>query len=182
MKTVHSDIKEILLTNTQLTGRIAELAKEIDVDYAGKNPVLLCLLKGSVPFLGKLCEFISIPMTYECIRVSSYIDTTSSQNVKIQNINLDSLKGKDILIIEDIIDTGITLEATVKYLYSIEPKSIEIMTLLSKPSRRQVLGLEPKYIGFIIPDAFVVGFGLDYNENYRNYPHIGILKEEIYRD
>lgn len=174
-------IKKILINEGELSKRIKELSEEISSDYEGKDVIMLCLLKGSISYFAKLCENITIPVEYEFLRASSYHGATSTGDVKVSYLSNEKLAGKHIIVVEDIIDTGLTLSKIMEMLKEYNPASIEITTLLDKPARRQVEGVVPKYIGFEIPDEFVLGFGLDWNEKYRNLPYIGILKEEYYK-
>lgn len=178
---MHDVVKKVLITEEELDKRIKEVAKEIEKDYADKTPVMLCLLKGSISYFARLCENMNIPMVYEFLRASSYHGATTTGDVKVSNLPLLDLKGRHIIVVEDIIDTGLTLSCILEVLKKYEPASIEMTTLLDKPARRQVEGIVPKYVGFVIPDEFVLGFGLDWNEEYRNLPYIGVLKDEFYK-
>ncbi|MBR5873415.1 MAG: hypoxanthine phosphoribosyltransferase [Oscillospiraceae bacterium] len=175
-----NDIREVLLTKEEIEAVVKELGKKITEDYKGKNLFLITVLKGAVVFLGDLMRAIEIPCEIEFMVLSSYgSGTTSTGSVKIvKDIDLP-LEGKDVLIVEDILDTGFTLSFLVDLLKSRNPKSIEICTLLDKPDRRKV-EISAKYTGRKIPDEFVVGYGLDYDEKYRNLPFIGVLKPEVY--
>ena len=175
-----NDIREVLLTKEEIEEVVKELGKKITEDYKGKNLFLITVLKGAVVFLGDLMRAIEIPCEIEFMVLSSYgSGTTSTGSVKIvKDIDLP-LEGKDVLIVEDILDTGFTLSFLVDLLKSRNPKSIEICTLLDKPDRRKV-EISAKYTGRKIPDEFVVGYGLDYDEKYRNLPFIGVLKPEVY--
>lgn len=174
------DIKEILFSEEVLTKRIKELASEISADYKGKELVVVGILKGSVIFAAELIKNISIPCEIDFMAVSSYGNSTETSGVVRILKDLDSnIEGKDILIVEDIVDTGVTLAYLLKYLKARKANSIEIVALLNKQARR-VSDLEVKYIGFEVPDGFIVGYGIDYAEKYRNLPFIGILKPEIY--
>jgi hypoxanthine phosphoribosyltransferase len=174
------DIKEILFSEEVLTKRIKELADEISTDYKGKELVVVGILKGSVIFAAELIKNISIPCEIDFMAVSSYGNSTETSGVVRILKDLDSnIEGKDILIVEDIVDTGVTLAYLLKYLKARKANSIEIVALLNKQARR-VSDLEVKYIGFEVPDGFIVGYGIDYAEKYRNLPFIGILKSEIY--
>ena len=175
-----NDIREVLLTKEEIEAVVKELGKKITEDYKGKNLFLITVLKGAVVFLGDLMRAIEIPCEIEFMVLSSYgSGTTSTGSVKIvKDIDLP-LEGKDVLIVEDILDTGFTLNFLVDLLKSRNPKSIEICTLLDKPDRRKV-EISAKYTGRKIPDEFVVGYGLDYDEKYRNLPFIGVLKPEVY--
>ena len=173
-------IKEVLASEQQLKDKIAELGAAITRDYAGKDLLMVSILKGSVMVMADLMRAVDLPMAIDFMNVSSYgAGTETKGSVKIlKDLDVD-IKGKDLLIVEDILDSGVTLHNLINLLRQREPASIEICTLFSKPSRRRV-DVEAKYIGFIIPDAFIVGYGLDYDEKYRNLPYVGILKEEIY--
>ncbi len=175
-----NDIREVLLTKEEIEAVVKELGKKITEDYKGKNLFLITVLKGAVVFLGDLMRAIEMPCEIEFMVLSSYgSGTTSTGSVKIvKDIDLP-LEGKDVLIVEDILDTGFTLSFLVDLLKSRNPKSIEICTLLDKPDRRKV-EISAKYTGRKIPDEFVVGYGLDYDEKYRNLPFIGVLKPEVY--
>ncbi len=174
-------IKKVLISEEELTKRIKELSLQISKDYEGKDVFMLCLLKGSISYFARLCENITIPVEYEFLRASSYHGATSTGEVKMSYISTENLKGKHVIVVEDIIDTGLTLSKIMNVLKGYNPESIEITTLLDKPSRRLVHDVTPKYIGFEIPDEFVLGFGLDWNEKYRNLPYIGVLKDEYYK-
>lgn len=175
------DIEKVLLTEEEIDKKIREIGGKISKDYANKDLMLIGVLKGSVVFMADLLKRITIPCTMDFMAVSSYgASTTTSGVVRILK-DLDfEIQGKDILIVEDIIDSGVTLKYLVKYLKSRKPKSLEIACLLNKQERRKV-DLSPKYIGFEVPDYFLVGYGLDFAEKYRNLPYIGILKEEVYK-
>ena len=174
------DIKEVLLSEEQIETRCEELGQQIDQDYAGNAPLLVGLLKGSVPFMAELMKHIHLPITIDFMDVSSYVGTQSSGDVRI-NKDLDySIVGMDILLVEDIIDTGHTLSKVRTLLYNKGARSVKIVSLLDKPERR-VVDIQGDYVGFTIPNAFVVGYGLDYEQKYRNLPFIGILKEEVYQ-
>ncbi|MBQ8600283.1 MAG: hypoxanthine phosphoribosyltransferase [Clostridia bacterium] len=174
------DIKEILFTEEQLHSKIQELGKAITKDYVGKDLLMVSILKGSVMVMADLMRAVDLPLEIDFMNVSSYGSGTETKgSVKIlKDLDVD-IKGKDLLIVEDILDSGVTLHNLINLLKQREPRSIEICTLFSKPDRRQV-EVEAKYLGFEIPDAFIVGYGLDYAEKYRNLPYVGILKEEVY--
>lgn len=177
---INNHIEKVLISEEELAKRIKELATTISEDYEDKNPVMICLLKGSVSYFAHLCEQMYIPLEYEFLRASSYHGATTTGEVKLLHVPTISLKGRHVIIVEDIIDTGLTLSAIKKVMLDMEPASLAITTLLDKPCRRLVNDMVPEYIGFEVPDEFVVGFGLDYNEQYRNLPYIGVLKKEIY--
>ena len=174
------DVERILFTEEQLQKRVAELGAQITADYAGTNPVLASVLRGSYIFMADLTRQIKLPLTVDFMAVSSYgSGTTSSGQVEIRKDLSDSIEGRDLLIVEDILDSGNTLYYLQRILNARHPASIKICTLLDKPERR-AKPIEADYKGFTIPDAFVVGYGLDYDERYRNLPYIGILKPEVY--
>ncbi len=180
---IHNDIERIMLSEEQLDGIVKRLADQISEDYKDEDGrlVLLCILKGSVVFMGELMKRISIPVEIDFMRVSSYGgDTVSSGNVNIiLDLQRKDLPQCDILIIEDIIDSGKTLSYLARYLKLKGARSVRTCTLLDKPSRRTV-SFMPDYVGCEIPDEFVVGYGLDYDERYRALPFLGILKPEVY--
>ena len=175
------DIKEILLSAEEITALTMDIADKINKDYEGKNLVLLGLLKGSVCFMAELMKYIKIPCQIDFMSVSSYGNgTESSGRVNILKDMSISPEGKDILIVEDIIDSGNTLSFISQYLKSKRCSSVNIVTLLNKPARRQT-EVDVKYSCKEIEDLFVVGFGLDFAEYYRNLPYIGVLKESVYK-
>lgn len=175
-----NDIREVLVSEEELKEIVKELGKKITEDYKGKNLFLITVLKGAVVFLGDLMRAIECPCEIEFMVTSSYgAGTVSSGNVKIVKDIDVPLEDKDVLIVEDILDSGLTLSFLMELLKNRNPKSIEICTLLDKPSRR-VANITAKYTGRQIPDEFVVGYGLDYDEKYRNLPFIGVLKPEVY--
>lgn len=177
---MHDDIKEVLVSEEQLKAKIAELGAQISKDYEGKNLVLVSILKGSVVFMADLMRAVSIPCSIDFMVVSSYgSSTVTSGLVKIIKDLDDDLSGKDVLIVEDILDTGVTLSNLVPMLKLRNPSSVKICTILDKPSRRKA-DIQPDYEGFQVPDEFVVGYGLDYDEKYRNLPYVGVLKPEVY--
>lgn len=175
-----NDVEKILFSEEELKARVAQLGEEITRDYAGKAPVLASVLRGSYIFMADLTRQIKLPVTVDFMAVSSYgSGTSSSGQVEIKKDLSDSIEGKDLIIVEDILDSGNTLYYLVDVLRARKPASIRICTLLDKPDRR-VKPISADYCGFSIPDAFVVGYGLDYDEKYRNLPYIGILKPEVY--
>lgn len=176
-----NDVKEILYSPEELTRRIKEMGEKISKDYKGKELVLIGVLKGSVMFMSDLMKEISIPCSMDFMAVSSYGNSTTTTGVVRILKDLDyAIEGKHVLIIEDIIDSGVTLKYLMEYLRNRKPESLEIACLLNKPERRRV-EIKVQYIGFNVPDHFLIGFGLDYAEKYRNLPYIGILKEEVYK-
>ncbi|SFC66685.1 hypoxanthine phosphoribosyltransferase [Clostridium uliginosum] len=177
---MREDIQEILFDEEALSNKINELGKQISNDYKGKELVVVGILKGSVIFAAELLKNISIPCEIDFMAVSSYGNSTESSGVVRILKDLDhSVEGKDILLVEDIVDSGVTLSYLLKYLKARKANSIEIVSLLNKPARRKA-ELDVKYIGFGVPDAFIVGYGIDYAEKYRNLPFIGTLKPEVY--
>ena len=180
---LEADIGEILLTEEQIQTRIAELGRQISANYAGRHLTLVSVLKGSLPFMADLMRAISIPVRIDLMEVSSYggTSTESSGLVRILKDLSASIQGEDVLIVEDIIDTGLTLNYLLRYLRGKNPASLRICTLLDKPARRLV-DIPVDYIGFTIPDQFVVGYGLDYGEVYRNLRFVGVLRPEVYSE
>ena len=174
---IEEDILKILITNEEITNRCIELAREIEKDYEDKNPILVCLLKGSLPFLAKLLEHIRIPLEIDCIKVHSYNGTSSTGSVTIEHLKSNKYNNRHVILVEDIIDTGLTLKKTCELFNDFNVSSLEIMSLLNKKVLNQV-DLNAKYIGFDIPNEFVIGFGLDFNEKYRNLPYIGVLNTD----
>ena len=165
----------VLINEAKIEKRLDELAKQIMKDYGEEDLVFIGVLKGSAPFMIELAKRIKNSVEFEFIQARSYDGTESTGKVEITQDLSGSIEGKNVIIIEDIIDTGRTLEYLTRYLTFHNPKSIKLCTLLSKPSRR-VVDLKVDYIGFTIPDEFVIGYGLDYNQRYRNLPYIGVLK------
>ena len=177
MYDMNQDIDHVLVSEEQLRAKVTELGARISRDYAGRQLLLVSILKGSVVFMADLMRAITIPCSIDFMVVSSYggANTTSTGLVKI----VKDLTGKDVLIVEDILDTGITLSNLVPMLKMRNPCSVRLCTILSKPSRRKAQ-IEPDYLGFEVPDEFVVGYGLDYAETYRTLPCVGVLKPEVY--
>lgn len=177
---MHPDVERILVSKEELDGINERLGAQISRDFQGKNLLVVGILKGSIYFMTDLTRYITVPCKIDFLQVSSYgSGTTSSGAVKIvKDIDIN-LEGYDILIVEDILDSGRTLNYVCNLLKSRNPNSIKIATLLDKPERR-VVDLKPDYVGCDVPDEFVVGYGLDYDQMYRNLPYIGQLKREIY--
>ncbi|NCE63179.1 hypoxanthine phosphoribosyltransferase [Pseudoflavonifractor sp. 524-17] len=177
---LHQDIERILFSEEELKARVAELGAQIDRDYANQTPLLISVLRGSFIFMADLVRSITRPCTVDFMAVSSYgSGTTSSGQVKIVKDLSEQIEGRDIIVVEDILDSGNTLSYLFQLLQARHPASIRLCTLLDKPERR-TKPVAAQYVGFTIPDAFVVGYGLDYDEKYRNLPCIGILKPCVY--
>ncbi len=178
---LEDDVAEILITEEELQARVAELGKAISDDYRGKDLLLVCILRGAVVFLSDLMRHITIPHEIDFMAVSSYgAATETSGIVRILKDLETSIEGRDVLIVEDIVDTGLTLNYIINNLKTRRPASLRTCVLLNKPERRLV-DVPLDYVGFDIPNKFVVGYGLDYGEKYRNLPFIGVLKPELYR-
>ncbi len=175
-----NDIERVLISKEMLQGRIKELGLQITNDYKDKDLVLICILRGSILFYGELAQEINLPLVMDFMAVSSYEGGTHSSGVvRIQHDLVENIKDKDVLIVEDIIDSGLTLSYIIENLKSRKPNSIKLCTLLDKPEHR-IAPVTVDYVGFEIPDEFIVGYGLDYKQVYRNLPFIGILKPEAY--
>lgn len=178
---MENDIQQILLTEAQIQNRIRELGEVLTAEYADKNPVIVGVLKGVVVFYADMVRQIKVPCQMDFMWLSSYAGTNSTGNMLVRQDVTANIRGRHVLILEDIYDTGNSLDFTVKHLKEKEPASVKICTLLDKPERRKPgITLQADYVGFTIPNAFVVGYGLDYNEKYRNLPYIGVLKPEVY--
>ena len=180
MSIFDNDIQEVLFSEEQLKNRVREIAQQITADYQGKEIMLISVLRGSFVFMADLCRAIDLPCTLDFMAVSSYgKGTKSSGQVQITKDLSEDISDRHIIVVEDILDSGNTLSYLLKILENRHPASIRLCTLLDKPERR-VKPVKVHYSGFTIPDAFVVGYGLDYAEKYRNLPYIGILKPEVY--
>jgi hypoxanthine phosphoribosyltransferase len=178
--TIHDDVEEILLTEEEISERVAQLGAQLEADYAGRDPVLVSVLKGSIIFLADLIRAMQTSLALDLMEVSSYgASTESSGQVRILKDLSKPIEGRDVIVVEDIIDTGLTLNYLLRYLHDKGPASIRICCLLDKPARR-LAEIPIDYRGFTIPDRFVVGYGLDYDERYRNLPFIGVLKPSVY--
>jgi len=175
------DIKSVLLTEEQIQNKIRELGEILTAEYEGKNPVVVGVLKGVVVFYADMIREIKVPCQLDFMWISSYAGANSTGKMQVrQDVSAD-IRGRHVLILEDIFDTGNSLSYTYEHLLSKEPASLKICTLLDKPERRKEgITLQADYTGFTIPNEFVVGYGLDYNEKYRNLPYIGVLKPEVY--
>jgi hypoxanthine phosphoribosyltransferase len=178
---LNEDVAEILISEDQIRVKVAEIGKRISADYAGRELTLVSVLKGSLPFMADLMRQIELPLRIDLMEVSSYggTSTESSGLVRILKDLSAPIDGRDVLLVEDIIDTGLTLNYLLRYLRGKNPKSIKVCSLLDKPARRLV-EIPIDYVGFEIPDAFVVGYGLDFGEVYRNLRFVGVLRPEAY--
>jgi hypoxanthine phosphoribosyltransferase len=179
---IHPDIESVIVTEEQIHERIVELGAEISRDYAGERLLLVAVLRGAAIFLADLAREITVPVEIDFMAVSSYGSSTKSSGVVRILKDLDEqIEGRHVLVVEDILDTGLTLKYLLKNLASRKPASLEVVTLLSKEGKQRV-PISCKYVGFAVPDAFVVGFGLDFAERYRNLPYVGVLRPSAYRD
>ena len=177
---MEQDMQQILFTQDQVAARVQELAAQITRDYAGKTPLVVGVLRGSFIFMADLVRHLDLPLTLDFMAASSYgAGTTSSGLVNIRLDLHDDIAGRDVLLVEDILDTGNTLSKLVAELKGRHPASLKLCVLLDKPERRQT-SVKSDYVGFVIPDEFVVGYGLDYDEKYRNLPYVGILAPKVY--
>ena len=178
---MEKDIAKILLTEEQIKTRIKELGEILTAEYADKNPIVVGVLKGVVIFYADMIREIKVPCNMDFMRVTSYKGTESTGKVAFGGKMQENIQGRHVLILEDIFDTGNSLQFLVDHLTQKQPASLKICTLLDKPSRRNPsVTVKPDYVGFEVPNEFVVGYGLDYNEYYRNLPYIGVLKPEVY--
>ena len=177
---MEQDVERVLFSEEELSRRVGEIAAQIDADYVGREPLLVSVLRGSFVFMADLVRKITLPCTVDFMAVSSYgTGSSSSGQVQIIKDLSEHIEGKDVIVVEDILDSGNTLSYLLEILKARQPASIRLCTLLDKPSRR-VKPVELHYSGFSIPDYFVVGYGLDYAERYRNLPYIGVLKPSVY--
>lgn len=177
---MHKDVERILHTEEELRRRVKEIGGQITADYAGKQPMLVSVLRGSYIFMADLTRAIDLDVTVDFMVVSSYgAGTVSSGQVEIKKDLSDSIEGRDLIVVEDILDSGNTLYYLMDVLKARKPASIRLCTLMDKPERR-TKPITADYVGFTIPDAFIVGYGLDYNERYRNLPYVGVLKHSVY--
>lgn len=177
---MHKDIEYIFASEEEIQARVKELGAQITKDYEGKTPLFVGVLKGCFTFMADIVRACDVMCTIDFMAVSSYgAGTVSTGAVKIVKDLSENIEGKDVIIVEDILDSGNTLNYLIKYMNDRKPASIRVVTLMDKPERRTA-PVTADYVGFTIPDAFVVGYGLDYDQRYRNLPYIGILKPEIY--
>lgn len=178
---MHKDVEKVLLSEEEIRNRSIELGKQITEDYtkSGTTPLVVALLRGSVPFLSEIIKHIDLNIEYDFMDVSSYDGTESIGDIKVVKDLDTSIKDMSVLLVEDIVDTGRTLKEVKRLLMNKGASDVKIVSLLDKPERR-VVEIEADYVGFEVPNEFVVGYGLDYNQKYRNLPYIGVLKKEVY--
>ena len=174
------NIEKVLISEDEIRERCRELGAQISADYEGRNPIIVGLLKGSVPFMAELIKNITVECEIDFMAVSSYSGVESLGDVKIVKDLDRSIRGLDVLVVEDIVDTGKTLQKVKELLYSKGANDVKVVSLLDKPDRR-IVEIEAEYVGFTIPNEFVIGFGLDFDQKFRNLPYVGILKEECYK-
>ena len=176
-----NNIEKVLLSEEQIQNRIRELGEELSREYAGKNPIFVGVLKGVVVFYADMVRQITVPCQFDFMWISSYSGTESTGQMVVKKDISADIKGRHVVILEDIFDTGNSLQYTYHHLLGKEPASLKICTLLDKPERRNPnVTVKADYTGFVIPNEFVVGYGLDFNEHYRNLPYVGVLKPEAY--
>ena len=176
-----NDIKYILLTEEQIKSKVSELAGRLMEDYGDKNPLFIGVLKGVVPFFADMMRAFEAPCEIDFMWISSYQGTNSTGSMLVRKDVTQDIRGRHVVILEDIFDTGNSLDFTYKHLLAKEPASLKICTFLDKPERRKAgITLKADYTGYVIPNEFVVGYGLDFNEKYRNLPFVGVLKPEAY--
>jgi hypoxanthine phosphoribosyltransferase len=176
---MHDDVERVLFSEEQIKARVRELGERITRDYAGKDPHLVTIVKGSIPFIADLMRAVDIPLSVDVMGVSSYSGTQSSGEARLTKDLDDSIEGRHVLVVEDIIDTGLTLSYVLRNLRQRAPASVKVVTFLDKPTGRGT-PVEADYVGFTIPDEFVIGYGLDWNQRYRNLPYVGVLKRDVY--
>lgn len=178
---MEKDIAKILITEEEIRRRVAELGEELTRDYAGKDPVIVGVLKGVVVFYADMVRKIRTPCQMDFMWISSYQGTSSTGSMVVKRDVSVDIRGRHVLVLEDIFDTGNSLDFTYRHLMSKGPASLKICTFLDKPARRKPgITLKPDYVGYTVPNEFVVGYGLDFNEHYRNLPYIGVLRKEAY--
>ena len=182
METLHPDVKEVLLSEEDIRGIVSRMGEQITADYADKNPLIVAVLRGAVVFTADLMRSIDCPLSVDFMAVSSYGEGTKSSGVVRIVKDLDTkIEGRDVLIVEDILDSGLTLSYLMRMLENRGPASIEVAAFLVKDVPGNVPAVKPRYVGAHVPDEFIVGYGLDFAERYRNLPYIGILKPEVYQ-
>lgn len=179
---MHNDIEKVLITEEQIQSKVKELAKQISHDYAGKNPIFIGVLKGVVVFFADIVRNVDIHCQIDFMSIASYSGTTSTGRTDIRKDLSVDIRDRHVIILEDIFDTGASLAFTVNHLWNKGPASLKVCTFLDKPGRRHPsVNFQPEYVGYTVPNEFVVGYGLDYNEHYRNLPYVGVLKPEVYQ-
>lgn len=179
---MHRDIEKILISEEQIAQKIRQLGEQLSAEYADKDPVFVGVLKGVVVFYADMVRAVTVPCQFDFMWVSSYHGTSTTGSMQVKRDISEDIKGRHVVILEDIFDTGNSLDFVYRHLLSKEPASLKICTLLDKPSRRNPkITLQADYVGFEVPNEFVVGYGLDYNEHYRNLPYVGVLKREKYQ-
>lgn len=178
-QSMHDDVDRILFSTEQIQQRVQELGEQIAQDYGGREPHLITIVKGSIPFISDLMRAMDMPLSLDLLGVSSYAGTSSSGEVRLTKDLDHSIEGLHVLVVEDIIDTGLTLSYVLRNLRQRAPASLKVVTFLDKPAGRGTQ-IEADYVGFTIPDEFVIGYGLDWNQRYRNLPYVGILKRDVY--
>lgn len=181
METIHPDVEKVLYSEEEIASMVKRLGDQITKDYQGKDLVLIAVLRGAVVFMGDLMRAIDTPVAIDFMAVSSYGNGAKSSGVVriIKDLDID-IKGRDVLIVEDILDSGLTLKYLMANLASRKPASLEVCTFLWKDVEGKQAAIDPKYVGTHCPDEFVVGYGLDFAERYRNLPYVGVLKPEVY--
>lgn len=178
-QSMHDDVDRILFSAEQIQQRVQELGKQIAEDYGGREPHLITIVKGSIPFISDLMRAMDTNLSLDLLGVSSYEGTLSSGEVRLTKDLDHSIEGRHVLVVEDIIDTGLTLSYILRNLRQRAPASLKVVTFLDKPDGRGTQ-IDADYVGFTIPDEFVIGYGLDWNQRYRNLPYVGILKRDVY--
>ena len=179
---MEKSIQEVLITEEEIQNRIRELGAILTEEYKDKDPIVVGVLKGVVVFYADMIRQLKVPCQMDFMWISSYAGTNTTGQMQVKRDVSADIKGRHVLILEDIFDTGTSLDFTYKHLMAKEPASLKICTLLDKPSRRKEgITLQADFVGFTVPNAFVVGYGLDYNEHYRNLPYVGVLKPEAYQ-
>ena len=181
MESMHPDVEKVIFSEEDIRGIVKRLGDQITADYAGKDLVLIAVLRGAVVFMGDLMRAIEAPLAIDFMAVSSYGDGAKSSGIVriVKDLDMD-IKGRDVLIVEDILDSGLTLKYLMKNLSHRDPASLEVAAFLWKDVEGRTTAITPKYVGAHCPDEFVVGYGLDFAERYRNLPYVGILKPEVY--
>ena len=178
---MEKDIQKVLLSEEQIQAKVKELAAILKEEYADKNPVVVGVLKGVVVFFADMIRSMDFPLQIDFMWISSYAGTNSTGAMQVKRDVSTDIQGRHVIILEDIFDTGNSLEFTYNHLMKKNPASLKICTLLEKPERRNPnVTIEADYVGYVVPNEFVVGYGLDYNEHYRNLPYVGVLKPEVY--